>query len=495
MSEPIKSLENSIFVQPGGPNSTVRYLGSCHRIANLSQPLGSNTLHHCGDPVQPNAYKVTTKTKDAPGLVTFNIESQIQALASYIETLGCPVPIIVTSTKKAPKNDDTNWDRAWVIINADSVQRNFDNLVGMDSNDIVMRTTGMEADTIIELVRLRVLRDADISETQALNHVFACDADVCASEISQRADKCDTLYAVGDPVAGSAVGTATVWKYSNSTWSALAADPFDTDEAIISGACFALDRDTTRILVFRGSTDVGNPAEAAYSDDGGATWTNANIGTVNGEFVPNAHSVAALDRNRIWVGTNLGRIYFSANGGESWSVQENAQIHSGAWNWIEMYDGANGYAGGAADVVAVTTDGGTTWSQLTATGNGGDILCGAVVDPLRAWVGTDDGELFYTLDGGVTWSERGAWSGSGTGDVKAIRFFGDQVGFMVHQSAANKATFLMTKSGGANWETIVTPSNSGINSMLLCSPRLLWAVGEASGGRAVVYKVSPTEIA
>ena len=493
MSEPQSSMEGSLFIQSGGPNTPVQYLGSCHRLTQIQQNLGSNTLHFCGDPIQPNQYRISRKIKGPPGLVTFNIESQVQQLGGYLEQLYCPVPIIVTTTKKSPKKDDSNWDRAWVVVNADRAQNNLDGLVNFDANDMSMRTTGMEADTIIELLRLKAYRDSGITETQALNHLFACDFDVCASEFSARADKCDTLYAVGDAVASSAVGTASVWKYTNGAWAALAADPFETDENIATGTCFILDRDTTRILVFRGTTDAGSPAECARSDDGGATWTNTNIGSVNGEFVPGPHSLAALDRNRIWVCTNLGRIYFSDDGGESFTVQENATIQSGAYNWIEMLDGSNGFAGGAADVLVVTADGGTTWSQLNATGNGGDILCGAVIDPLRAWVGTDDGELFYTFDGGVTWDERAGWNGSGTGAVKALRFFGDQIGYMVHENASGKATFLMTKSGGANWETITTETNSGLNSLLVCSPRLLWAVGEAHGGRATIFKVQPPQ--
>src|SRR5690554_3099998 len=111
MPEPQKSMEGSLFIQPGGPNTVVQYLGSCHRLTDIQQNLGNNTLHYCGDPVQPNQYRISTKVKGPPGLVTFNIESQIQQLGSFLETLNCPVPLLATTTKKAPKNDDTNWDR------------------------------------------------------------------------------------------------------------------------------------------------------------------------------------------------------------------------------------------------------------------------------------------------------------------------------------------------------------------------------------------------
>lgn len=487
-------LQGAIFVQPGGPNTDVQYLGACHQVANISWDEGSNTLHHCGDPVQPNRFQVSRKIKGAPGLVTFNVVSEMQLVISYMQQFKCPAPIIVTNTNRAPKNDDANWDVAWIFTNADPISRSYDNLVGTSDNDIIRRTTGMEADSLIELYPLRPYPVA-VAETEAFNAVFACDYDLCADVGVQRSNRGDTLWAVADAVAGSAVGTASVWKYSNNQWAATATDPFDQDENIIAGSCFILDRNTTRVIVFRGTTDAGAPAEAALSDDDGATWTNVNIGTVNGEFVPNAHSLIALDRNHIWVGTNLGRIYFSADGGESWTVQENATIHAGAWNWIHMSDALNGFAGGAADVIAVTADGGESWGQVNATGDGGDILAGAVIDADRAWVGTDDGDLFYTLDGGYTWRQRAGWAGSGTGEVRSLAFYGDQVGYMVAENALGRATFYMTKSGGANWETITTPNNSGMNHLVIANPLLVYAVGEAHGGAAAVYRLAPRESA
>src|SRR5690606_27178368 len=102
------------------------------------------------------------------------------------------------------------------------------------------------------------------------------------------------------------------------------------DEAISAGVCFAIDRNTRRILVFRGTTDVSAPAEAAYSDDGGTTWTNVNIGSDNGEFVSSPKAVHAINQYNIWAGTNSGRIYFSNDGGGTWVAQEDQGIHSGA---------------------------------------------------------------------------------------------------------------------------------------------------------------------
>ena len=492
MADALTSLSVALWALPGGPNSEPRYLG-CHAISSVTKPKGNNTLVHCPDPVNPRKYKVTVKTKSAPGLTTYTIETKMFKLADYLENINCPIPVIAQVTPCAPKNEFWNWDRSFLFPNSDNVQEGINNLLsGGDGEDPIMMSFDMEADDMVRIYPLAVSRDQSISETQALNSIFACDQDVCAGPCGALNEKCDTLYAVSDPVSGSASNTATVHIMTNGSWSAAAADPFATDEAISAGVCFAIDRSTRRILVFRGSTDAGSPAEAAYSDDAGATWTTANIGADNGEFVSSSKAVYAINQNNIWAGTDSGRIYFSGNGGVSWTVQEDQGIHSAAWNWVHFMDDRNGFAGGAGDIVAITTDGGDVWSQVNATGNGGDIVAGGVIDINTFWVGTDDAELFYTTDAGTTWSERSFSIGAGTAAaVDDIRFVDNMLGFMSVRNDSAKSTLLMTRTGGFNWEIITTPTNSGVNSLAVCGPRLVYAVGEVSGSKPVIYKVQP----
>jgi photosystem II stability/assembly factor-like uncharacterized protein len=489
--EPIKSLSVGLWLFPGGPNSQPKF-GGCHTIASVTKPKGNNTLVHCPDPRQPGKYKVVTKTKSAPGLTTFTIETKMFGLFDFIENLNCPIPIIANAVDCAPKDEFWNWRRSFIFLNADNVQESLSNLIsGGDDENVVMMSFDMEADDMLRLAPLRISRDQSIAETQALNHVFACDQDICAGPCGAANEHCDTLYAVSDPVTGSASNTATVWIMADGTWSATDADPFGTSEVISAGTCFAVDRLTTRILVFRGSTVGGSPAEAAYSDDAGATWTTVNIGATNGEFIISPQALSAKNQYNIWVGSNLGRIYFSSDGGGSWTAQEDQGIHAAAYNWVQMADDRNGWAGGAGDVIATTNDGGQVWSQVNATGQGGDITAGGIIDTNTAWVGTDDGEIFFTSNAGVTWTQRVGWAGSGTGVIDDINFVNNMVGFMSHRNGSAKSTLLMTRTGGYNWEVIETPNNSGLNSIIVCGLRAVYAVGEASGGKPVVYKLQP----
>lgn len=490
MADTVRSLSVSLWLQPGGPNTPLEFLG-CHAITGVTEPLGNNTLNYCPDPVQPGKYKISSKTKAPPGLVTYSIESKMYKLFDHLENVKCPAPVIAQVVDCSPKNEFWNWQRAFVFRNSDPVQRGISNLLTMSEESETTMTFDMEADELVRIAKLRVARDSSIGETVALNSIFACDIDRCAGACGAANEQCNTFYAVSDAIVGSASGKADVWINENGTWSVAAADPFGTGEHIMAGVCFAIDGSTRRLLVFRGSTDAGNPAEAAYSDDGGATWTTVNIGSDNGEFVASPHAVFALNQNNIWVGTDSGRIYFSNDAGTTWSVQEDAGIHAAAWNWIYMLDDRNGVAGGAGDVIATTTDGGDVWSQVNATGQGGDITAGAVIDVNNFWVGTDDGELFYTTDAGVTWNQRVGFAGSGVGRVDSMVFLNEQIGYVSMRNGSDKSTLLSTRTGGYNWEVIETPTNSGINAMIACGLKLLYAVGEASGGKPVVYKAQP----
>jgi len=107
-----------------------------------------------------------------------------------------------------------------------------------------------------------------------------------------------------------------------------------------------------------------------------------------------------------------------------------------------------------------------------------DNLCCQRLDRNRMWVGDDDGRLWYSLDGGLTWEERAGWTGSGTGEVRALHFVNDYVGFMVHNSAAPVGTVLQTINGGYTWRTVPTPTNTGLNAIWAVDSSMFVVVGD-----------------
>jgi photosystem II stability/assembly factor-like uncharacterized protein len=197
-----------------------------------------------------------------------------------------------------------------------------------------------------------------------------------------------------------------------------------------------------------------------------------------------------LDNQNIWVGTNLGRIYFSGDSGVTWTLQENAAIHAADWQWLQFIDDRTGFAGGDADVVAVTVDGGNTWSQMTAPGNGDDITTGRAFNPNQLWVGTDGGDIFFSNDGALTWTAR-TFAGTGTGGIDDMSWLNDHIGMLSHRSAAPLSTVYLTKDGGKNWETVTGVTNLGLNKLFMVSNKLAYAAGEVSGGTGVILRLNP----
>lgn len=487
IGDPFKSFEGMLWVLPDGPNSEPLPLG-CHMLGDISKPEGDNEPIYCKDNSRPNSYRAIGKIKGQPGLVDASIETDVTEVVDYLESLKFPATIIATQTKAGRLDRVTNWDVAYVIPGWEVTNRTWSGLVGKDTNERSnMAVTGQGLDVVV-VRRLRALSQGT-SETQGINAIFFCDSDVQQGQFSTANKTGDTLFAVADAASGQ---TANVlYKIRDAAWTAMASDPFAADEPITAGLCVALDRDTTRVMVFRGveaASVATKYAQVAYTDDFGANWTVVDIGTSAGEYITDGHAVFALDDNNVWASTSEGRVYFSNDGGASWTVQEDAFIQVDAYNYIEFVDSNNGMIGGADGTVAVTADGGGGWSQVTVP-SADAVKCGKLFNPRQAFVGTDGGELFYTNDAGVTWAERD-FSGSGTGVVESMAWYDQHIGFMVHTVSGSSSIFF-TKDGGYTWERVNTVSNNGINHIIAATERLAFAVGEVVGSTGLILRIAP----
>jgi len=82
-----------------------------------------------------------------------------------------------------------------------------------------------------------------------------------------------------------------------------------------------------------------------------------------------------LDRNRMWVGYATGNMYYTRDGGETWTIRSFLGSGTGAVKAIKFVDDYVGYVvhNTAAPVgyVLFTFDGGYTWERLTSPTNSG----------------------------------------------------------------------------------------------------------------------------
>jgi photosystem II stability/assembly factor-like uncharacterized protein len=135
------------------------------------------------------------------------------------------------------------------------------------------------------------------------------------------------------------------------------------------------------------SDSVGGRFVVRLTADGGRTWTAVPPDRLppalegEGAFAASGTNVAMAGPERIWVGTTRGRVLRSTDGGRSWSVHATPIATGDATGIfsIAFRDAAHGVVvggnyqreGDAVDNVAITADGGVTWTRPTGGGLGG----------------------------------------------------------------------------------------------------------------------------
>jgi len=175
--------------------------------------------------------------------------------------------------------------------------------------------------------------------------------------------------------------------------------------------------------------DPSNPAILYYagnrvnrSTDDAVTWSVISPDLTGGPGRDPSYpfgtvttvAAAKTDSNRLLVGTDDGRLWFTTNLGTNWTQASDPDL-PGTWVTRVVVDGVNAnvaYAtfsgfrlGVALPYVLKTTDGGASWANVA--GN----LPEAPVNDIVAldstlFVGTDVG-VFASTDGGVTWQSAG----------------------------------------------------------------------------------------
>lgn len=485
MSQDFLAGQASLWIQPNGANTEPKYLG-CHAIGDIPVPKGDTTLLWCPDPAQAGKFVVKNSFTGEPGTITTTIDTDLRSVADYLEDMadeGCPFNLFVHKVISGRRDVFSNFDRSFVLRKSKVTTRTLQKLASRNPADEGESTQSFDlsVDELLSVFNMEASR-VSVSETEDLTAIAVAGEIICADPNNTAQRPQDELWVSSKALTGSAANTADILRSSNdAAFAATTSDPFTGGMDVQGVVAFKISRTTTRILVFNGTTQVSHPAECAYSDDLGATWTRVHIGSTNAEFIQTGRAVQALDLYHIWVGTSGGRIYFSGDGGITWTVQENAVISATAIVGLSMYDGENGaviYTGGQ---VAKTTDG-LTWAATTVSGltNGMDIH---MIYPQEIWAVGTQGK-YYSMDGGTTFSLRDS------NNTIAIDFLNDSFGIAVGGVASN-APIWTTIDGGYDWLASPAIANAGFNFVEIVSTKLAYITGAASAGTGFLAKLQP----
>lgn len=483
----------ALFVQVDGPNTKPEYVG-CVDVDALAAPGGGIAeLVRCFN-VNGRGWRVIGSTLTPPDPVTTTITATVEKTQSFLEQIAdCPASFFILQSDTGRKDNFQNYVRAWIIGNAYISDRGASGLVMRETDELSQMTFAITAEPPLYRKFRLVTSRQSVGLSNSANALAYLDDVRCASSSGPAQKACKIGFIAGDTPGGSPSGTSDVYYTTDYgvTWTATSTDPFAASEIIAALAVFSIGATSRRVIAARGTTDVGNPAEIAYSDDDGTNWTAVNVGSTNGQFVQTANGMFALDQYNIWLVTDGGYVYYSDDAGVSWTAQEEGVATAQDLNAVHFADNRVGYAGGAADAILKTTDGGFSWALTDDdTGTGGDILTVFTLDAQRAWVGTDDGRMFYTVDGGAVWTEK-TFSGSGSGQVRDIKFANDLIGYMIHDTSAPVGRVFATMDGGFSWELVTTTTNAGLNQLVICDDNNAYAAGEVVSGTAALIKVQP----
>lgn len=471
-----KRSEGYAWIQPDGDLSSFLYL-NCAALEGFSQSEGDITLLYCKDEGRAGKFRVRDSVQGERGPVTTQLQIPLGKTANYVFGLKCPFNLQARYTTCERPDSPTGWEKILHFKNARVTQRSGDQLaIRTPGNEQeVVTTMALSAEDIYEINRVTVSRES-IAAVDELNDVSFGKDNRCAGNCGSAITSCEEGFAVA---SRTTTAVAKVYHTTNGggTWAPTATDPFSASEDI-SSVVF----DGTRVIVARGTTDAGNPAEIAYSEDDGATWTLVNVGSVNAQYIKR---LFWLSRPYLWATTFTGYVYFSDDAGLTWTAQESGSATVQPLYDINFANTRVGFAVGNANAVIKTIDGGNTWTAVTGPIAATLLNTVSVIDDDTVFIGADNGNVYYSNDGGTTWTT-GALATAGVGKVKDVRFSNSSFGFLLKDSASPVDVIYRSIDGGKSWQPLVTPTNVGLNRLSVCDQNTAYAVGKVSTTAVVV---------
>ncbi len=171
---------------------------------------------------------------------------------------------------------------------------------------------------------------------------------------------------------------------------------------------------------------VGNGGSIYKTIDGGASWTAQTSGTGTAIIAVQFHGTSTG-----WaVGGSGGVIRYTTDGGTNWQPATVNDISTYGFHELDMVSASVGWAVGDYGTIVKTTDGGVTWDfqanpadtdAMPDNNVGFRLRDVSFIDALEGWaVGENGGTILHTTDGGSTWID--VTPAEVTGDLHAVQF-------------------------------------------------------------------------
>ena len=210
--------------------------------------------------------------------------------------------------------------------------------------------------------------------------------------------------------AGSYGSWARIWRTTNGgmTWTASDSIPGGFIDGVhmfdaIHGNYLA--EQSNSCFVFKRTTDGGITWSSVWSSPGPCTVAGWN------------NSLAWFDTAHGWFGTNSGHVYWTSDGGTSWSAASHPATNSYS---VWFNSPSLGLIGGEYTTNR-STDGGVSWSAASPI-TGYVVGMAGAIGTEQFWSVAGDANVYYTSNAGTSWTTEPPHGYSGTSTLDHVSF-------------------------------------------------------------------------
>lgn len=264
------------------------------------------------------------------------------------------------------------------------------------------------------------------------------------------------------------------------------------------------------VVGYDGTAPSKNYNWFSKTNNGGTTWTSGNILPDTNSYV--LANLEGIDANTAWVSAYEkpvqaeGAIFKTTDGGTTWVNMTAAGMYTNAASFTNIVAFLTPSVGitmgdpnGTGNEFEIwrTTDGGTSWSKIPGaaipnplSGEYGLVNIYAKQGTTNLWFGTNKGRIYRSVDGGLTWNV--SVVAANTSGVNDIAFTDANNGVAFVYTSGSVFEMYNTSDGGVTWQMISNISpNVGKNDIAVVpGTNVFVSAGAGTGNNILSYSAN-----